>query len=264
MHRLRRGGGALLLVAAPFLVSSCSFFRQPANVEATRTDVTEMRREQTEMMALLLELRTRLDSQSESITGLKADTNLALRELTEKLEALMARTEESARRPVSPQPAPPPAPPGGTTGAGTTGGGTTGAGTPGGGTAGPSNAGDVQASYDAAKRDFSRGNYSMAVAGFDAVLTQDPKGSLADDAQYWKGEAYYSLGQIDRAVQELLKVRDLYPDSDMICAATYKVGLAFLRKQDEPTAKRYFETVVRECPNSPEADGAQDKLKGLH
>jgi TolA-binding protein len=49
----------------------------------------------------------------------------------------------------------------------------------------------------------------------------------------------------------------------LICAATYKVGLAFLRKEDEPTAKRYFETVVRECPNSPEADGAADKLKGL-
>jgi tol-pal system protein YbgF len=248
--RVRTGSLAILVGIAPILISSCSFFRQPANAEATRTDVTEMRREQTEMMALLLELRTRIDTQDQTLSGLKADTNLALRELTDKLEALMARTEDQpapVRRPAPAVPAPvipgtgEPATPG--TGA---------------------NAGDVQASYDAAKRDFSRGNYSMAIAGFDAVLTQDPKGTLADDAQYWKGEAYYSLGEIDRAVQELLKVRDLYPDSKMICAATYKVGLAFLRKQDEPTAKRYFETVVRECPNSPEADGAQDKLKGLH
>jgi len=50
------------------------------------------------MMALLLELRTRLDSQSQSITALKADTNLTLRELTEKLEALIARTEDPANK----------------------------------------------------------------------------------------------------------------------------------------------------------------------
>lgn len=242
MRRLRTSGVLVLFAALPTLLSSCSFFRQPANVEATRTDVTEMRREQTEMMALLLELRTRLDTQSQSITGFKADTNLALRELTDKLEALMARSEEQpVRRPAPVAPAPV---------------------VPSGGDS-TLDMGDVQASYDAAKRDFSRGNYSMAIVGFDAVLSQDPKGALADDAQYWKGEAYYSLGQIDRATQELLKVRDLYADSKMVCAATYKVGLAFLRKEDEPTAKRYFETVVRECPNSPEAEGAQDKLKGL-
>ena len=91
-------GGWAMLVAAPFFMSGCSAVRQPANIETTRVDVAEMRREQTEMMALILELRQRLDSQSESITALKADTNLTLRELTEKLEALIARTEDPANR----------------------------------------------------------------------------------------------------------------------------------------------------------------------
>jgi hypothetical protein len=98
--RRRTRGLAILLAAAPLLVSSCSFFRQPANAEATREDVTAMRREQTEMMALLLELRTRIDTQDQTLSGLTADTNLALRELTDKLEALMARTEEQSRRPA--------------------------------------------------------------------------------------------------------------------------------------------------------------------
>ena len=96
MRRIRTGGWAML-VATPFFLSGCSAVRQPANIETTRVDVAEMRREQTEMMAILLELRQRLDSQSESITGLKADTNLTLRELTEKLEALIARTEDPNR-----------------------------------------------------------------------------------------------------------------------------------------------------------------------
>ena len=97
MRRRIRTGGWAMLVATPFLVSACAVTRQPTNIETTRVDVAEMRREQTEMMALLLELRQRLDSQSESITGLKADTNLTLRELTEKLEALIARTEDPNR-----------------------------------------------------------------------------------------------------------------------------------------------------------------------
>src|SRR5262245_59647926 len=207
MRTSLRTAGWIIFAALPVLVSSCSFFRQPANAEATRDDVTEMRREQTEMMALLLELRQRIDTQDQAVSGLKADTNLALRELTDKLESLMARTEDQPVRRPTPPVVPAPVPSGGDS---------------------TVNAGDVQASYDAAKRDFSRGNYSMAIVGFDAVLSQDPRGNLADDAQYWKGEAYYSLGQLDRAIQELLKVRDLYADSKMICAATYKVGLAFL------------------------------------
>jgi len=96
IRRIRTGGWAML-VATPFFMSGCSAVRQPANIETTRVDVAEMRREQTEMMAILLELRQRLDSQSESITALKADTNLTLRELTEKLEALIARTEDPNR-----------------------------------------------------------------------------------------------------------------------------------------------------------------------
>jgi len=95
--RIRTGGWAIIL-AAPFFVFGCSAVKQPANIETTRLDVAEMRREQTEMMALLLELRTRLDTQSQSITALKADTNLTLRELTEKLEALIARTEDPANK----------------------------------------------------------------------------------------------------------------------------------------------------------------------
>jgi len=86
-----------MLVAAPFFISGCSAVQQPANIETTRMDVAEMRKEQTEMMALLMELRQRLDTQSQTITSLKADTNLTLRQLTEKLEALIARTEDPNR-----------------------------------------------------------------------------------------------------------------------------------------------------------------------
>ncbi len=65
---------------------------------------------------------------------------------------------------------------------------------------------------------------------------------------------------MDRAIQEFLKVRDVYPDGDKVASATLKIGYAFLRKEDPATAGRYFETVVREFPGTSEATLAKDKL----
>lgn len=248
--------GAAALAAAPVFFLGCgSVLRQPANVEATREDVVAIRREQTELMALVLELRTRLESQSEIVSALRADSNLELRQLTGRLDVLVARIEDLGARSDRTRREPPAAPapaPGDTARSG------------GGAGPGGSVGKDAQASFDAAKRDFSRGNYQLAVAGFDEAQAADSGSDLADDAQYWKGEAYYSLGQVDRAIQELLRVRDVYPDGNMVAAATFKLGIAFLRKEDSATARRWFETVVREYPGTSEASLAQDKLKSLH
>lgn len=94
-----RAWGVAALAAAPVLLPGCgSLLRQPANVEATRLDVEAIRREQTELVAQVLELRTRLESQSEMISALRADNNLELRQLTERLDVLVARLEELGAR----------------------------------------------------------------------------------------------------------------------------------------------------------------------
>jgi tol-pal system protein YbgF len=130
----------------------------------------------------------------------------------------------------------------------------------GGGLSPPTTAGGL---FEAAQRDFNRGNYQLAIAGFDDFLKLSPGSDLADNAQYWKGESYYSLGDMDRAIQEFLKVRDVYPEGDAVAEATLKTGYAFLRKGDSATARRYFETVIREFPDSDEAGLAQDKLDSI-
>jgi TolA-binding protein len=130
--------------------------RQPANVEATRLDVEAIRREQTELAAQVLELRTRLESQSEMISALRADNNLELRQLTERLDVLVARLEElgarsdRTRRETPSLPSPAAADSAASVAAVGPGGGV---------------GKNAQASFDAAKRDFSRGNYQLAVAG---------------------------------------------------------------------------------------------------
>lgn len=243
---------AVLLLLAGSLTGCASYFRQPANVEATKAEVETMRRDQTELLALVRELKLRVEGLSEDTASMRADQNLQLRQLESKLDILTAQLEEQGVRfeRMQRRDTRPPTPPDTTQATKA-------------GSAAPPGA-SAEALFETAQRDYARGNYQLAIAGFQDYLSQAPESDRADNAQYWVGECYYSLGDLDRAVQEFLKVRDLYPASDAVCIATYKIGLAFVRKNDTATAKRYFETVTRECPDTSEAGLAKDKLQTLN
>jgi len=80
--------------------------------------------------------------------------------------------------------------------------------------------------YQAAYIDFSKGSYSLAIAGFREFLRRYPDHELAGSAQYWIGEAYLSLARgftdasqsdkasesLELAVQELRRSRPTTPE----------------------------------------------------
>ncbi len=270
MNPQLRARATLVILAAPLFLGGCvgAFFRQPVNVEVTRDEVEGMRKEQAEILALVRDLKTQMDSQTGATAAMRADTNAQLRDLEQKLEVLRSQLEDQGVRfekfqrrvqetPVPPTPASTVAPP--DTGMGSPAE-STGMGGMGGEERPPASATEL---YDAAYRDWSRGNYQLAVAGFEDLLKYYPQSDRADNAQFYIGESYFALGDLDRAIQEYLKVRDLYPDGNKRPAATLKLGYAFLRKGDSATARKYFETVMREYPDSPEARLAKDKLDSL-
>ena len=244
------------------LLSGCaSLFNQPANVEATRMEVEELRKSEAEMRRLSEELNERIKEQNNLIAQLRADHNASMEALENRLVAVHTQLEDQSqmlellRRQ------------GGSAAAS--------------GVRGPVPtvrdssevlgqnfgkpplAADPAAVYDAAYRDFSRGDYQLAAQGFEDFVTQFPRSDLADDAQYWLGECYYAVDELDQAVNEFLKVRDRYPEADKVPRATLKTGYAFLRKGDSATARRYFQALVREFPRSNEADLAREKLQSL-
>ena len=260
----------LSLVLVPTALGGCvgAFFNQPTNVEVTRSEVETIRREQAEILALVREMRTQMEGQSEATASMRADTNAQLRRLEERLEVLQAQLEEQGvsferfQRRETERPAPPPVtaarPPADTTMAA---GDTLAVPTLGGPAAEDTlPPGGENELYDAAYRDFTRGNYQLAIAGFEDFLRYYPESDLADNAQYWIGESRFALGELDGAIQDFLKVRDLYPEGNKVAGATLKIGYTFLRKGDAATARRYFDTVIREFPDSDEAKFAQDKL----
>ena len=105
--------------------------------------------------------------------------------------------------------------------------------------------------YQAAYIDFSRGNYSLAIAGFREFLRRYPAHDLAGNAQYWLGEGYLGLARayanavqadkeaeaLSQAVQEFRKVLVNYSRADKVSTALYKEALALIElKQPQQAA----------------------------
>jgi tol-pal system protein YbgF len=115
--------------------------------------------------------------------------------------------------------------------------------------------------YDASYLDITKGNYDLALAGFNEFIKRFPKHDLADNAQYWIGEGYYAQKKYEPALTEFEKVVGNYPGKDKEPAALYKMGLCLQEMGDKARARQYWQLLVKKYPKSPEAALAKDKLK---
>lgn len=131
--------------------------------------------------------------------------------------------------------------------------------------------------YQAAYIDFSKGSYSLAVAGFREFVRRFPEHELAGNAQYWIGEAYLSLargystaGQADRAaeslnqaVQEFRRVLANYPRAEKVSTALYKEALALLDLNQPQEAQARLQYLVDNFPQAEETPLARTRLGTL-
>jgi tol-pal system protein YbgF len=120
---------------------------------------------------------------------------------------------------------------------------------------------DPKSLYDTAYLDVTRGNYDLAVAGFQEFLKNYPTSSLADNAQYWIGEAYYAREKYAEALAGFQKVVSDYPNQDKVPAAIYKSGLCHQKLGDKAKAAEAWKQLVSKYPRSSEASLARERLK---
>src|SRR5581483_72423 len=113
--------------------------------------------------------------------------------------------------------------------------------------------------YQAAYRDYQRGNWDLALAGFRDFLTRYPDSELAPNAEYWIGESLYSEKKYSDAIDQFNRVVDKYPKSDKAPGALLKKGYAYLAMNDKPRAIVQFQYVVHEYPNSRESALAKER-----
>ena len=128
----------------------------------------------------------------------------------------------------------------------------------------PSNPGiSPQRLYDMAFADYSTGQWSLAITGFDAYLKAFPRSAMADDAQFYIGETLYNDGRFADAIAAYERVAVDYPAGEIVPDAHYKRGLALDRLGDTELAREAFETIVSEFPDSRAAALAQQALDRL-
>jgi tol-pal system protein YbgF len=84
--------------------------------------------------------------------------------------------------------------------------------------------GDDRANYQAAFDLLKDGKYPEAISGFTQFLSTFPDSALADNAQYWLGEAHYVTKQYPDALRDFRTVLEKYPDSRKTPDALLKIG----------------------------------------
>jgi tol-pal system protein YbgF len=118
--------------------------------------------------------------------------------------------------------------------------------------------------YNQAKNDFDKGNFDLALDGFQNFIALFPDTSLAAAAQYWIGECYSSKKEFTKAIESFRKVITSYPKSDKAPGAKLKIGLSYLNEKNTAKAKEFLNMVIKDHPGTTEAAIAKDRINKIH
>lgn len=123
--------------------------------------------------------------------------------------------------------------------------------------------GDPAQMYQAAYRDYQKGNFDLAIEGFRDFLSVNKVNDLADNAEYWIGESLFSQKKYREAIQQFDVVVSKYPRSDKVPGALLKKGYAYISIGERAPGIVQLQYVVHEHPSSQEASLARQRLRQL-
>ena len=131
---------------------------------------------------------------------------------------------------------------------------------PGGGAA-PSSV--EQAVYTQAFDALKAGSYSVAITGFKDFIAHYPASPLAENAQYWLGEAYYVNHDYDPAATAFRTVLKKWPDSRKAPDALLKLGFTQYAQAQYAAARATLTDVTRRFPGTDAAKLATERLRKI-
>ena len=112
-------------------------------------------------------------------------------------------------------------------------------------------------SFDALKA----GSYSVAITGFKDFLNNYPSSPLAENAQYWLGEAYYVTHDLDSAATAFRNVTQKWPNSRKTPDALLKLGYTQLDQKKVSEGRATLNQVVQKYPGTDAARLANERLQ---
>lgn len=123
--------------------------------------------------------------------------------------------------------------------------------------------GDEKQEYQQAYNELRNGRTDQSIEQFKAYLGKYPEGELANNAQYWLGEAYRANRDNDTARQALNDVIAKYPNGAKVPDALLKLGYIEMEQKNTAKAREYLTRVTTDYPKSQAAALAAKKLLKL-
>ena len=234
----------LCVAAAAAALSGCygaKIFKGPITTDNTGKDVDSLLVEQRRLVQKMEALELRINSAEEQRNSSNAQLSATLRELEDAVRILVSRIEDSGQSNNN-------------SGRGRTGGSRP---------ATPVDDSAADDSYKAAYSDFTRGNYELAVQGFQDFLTAYPDSPRVAEAHFYLGECQYAEQRYLEAAGEYQKVVRDYPASRLSPPAYLKMGRAYVELEERSLAEKAFRTLIDKHPTSEEAKQAEAALKQL-
>src|SRR5512139_620391 len=96
---------------------------------------------------------------------------------------------------------------------------------------------DELSQYNRALEQLRARNYAAAVDGFRALASTFPNGQMADNTQYWLGEAYYVTAEYDQAAAAFQRVLANWPNSRKTPDAMLKLGFTQIEQNKLAAAR---------------------------
>ena len=118
-------------------------------------------------------------------------------------------------------------------------------------------------SYEAALAQFRGASYPAAIAGFNGFLKAYPDSTLAPNAQYWIGYAYYAQKDYKSALAHQQKLVLVYPASAKVPDALLNIAANQLALDDTAGARKTLEGLVAKYPDTEAAKLAARRLSAL-
>ncbi|MEO5658046.1 MAG: tol-pal system protein YbgF [Nitrospiria bacterium] len=117
--------------------------------------------------------------------------------------------------------------------------------------------------YNLAYNDYVKGNYDLAIQGFQGFMQQYPTSILMPHALYWLGESYYQTRQFPQALDQYARLATQYPKNEKLPGALLKSGFAYAAVGDKAKARGALRRILEEFPHASEVNLAKEKLAEL-
>ena len=117
--------------------------------------------------------------------------------------------------------------------------------------------------YDTAWTDYTAGQWTLCIEGFNTYLRSFPRSEAADDAQFYIGECNFADGKYTEAMDAYNRVIANYPRADKVPDAYYKRGMTFERLGQLDRARESWEALLKNFPDAEVARLGKQNLDRL-